>query len=289
MKSVAICISNWNNFEAIELCVESVRKFTDYPAHRVIAYDDFSTVGGPTGERVRNEHDLSYLRACRDKGWIELIEGTANVYHGGALNVLLNERCRDEFDYAVPLDGDVQIRGTGWLQALLADCRKSPDILGVCYRKGKGFWPAGYALESYLYCIGLIDLALYRDIGRVDWSIESMDRRQEPYLSYFAELYPPERNANFHLCMTEPCYKNFDRDKVIFDPGNTIADKLLFENPKGYRIVPWPAGFERLWTHHVHSSAWMDPANIAVGGKSRDMHYLRRSVVIQELEKLRRG
>jgi hypothetical protein len=248
-------------------------------------------VGSPTGEgeRVRNEHDLAYLRTCRDKGWIELIEGMATLHHGGALNVLLNDRCRDEFDYAVPLDGDVQIKGAGWLQALIAECQRAPDILGVCDRKSKGFWPAGYALESYLYCIGLIDLALYRDLGRVDWSIASADRREEPYLSHFAELYPPEKNANFRLSITEPCFSGFDRDKVIFDPGNTIAAKLLFENPKGYRIVPWPSGFERLWTHHTHASAWMDPANIAMGGKPKAMHYLRRSAIVKELRKLREG
>ena len=91
MKSASVLISNHNNFEMIELCIESVRKFTDYP-HKIIVYDDASAYV-QDGKKLPNEHDLNYLRACRDKGWITLIEGEKQIHHGGALNVLLTEAC----------------------------------------------------------------------------------------------------------------------------------------------------------------------------------------------------
>lgn len=288
--SVAICISNWNNFEAVQLCVESVRKFTDHDNHRIIVYDDDSRYL-QDGERRPNEIDLGYLRSCQDKGWIELIEGEQQLGHGGALNVLLNERCRDEFDYAVPLDGDVQILRTGWLQALLAACQKDANILGVCDLHDKGYFPRGFRPGSYLYCIGLIDMAKYREMGRVDWSYDQADRRAEPYLSYFADLYPPESNPVFKLYQAQPNggYEAFDRDAVILDPGCTIFFKVLWENPAGYRIVPWPPGFRQYWHHHVHASAWMDPNNETQGGTAKKMRDARRSAILPELKRLREG
>jgi glycosyltransferase involved in cell wall biosynthesis len=268
MKSVAITIPSRNNFEALPLCIESLLKFTDYPRHKIIVYDDASMFL-QDGEQRPNLMDLGYLRACRDKGWLELIEGKEQKRHGGALNALLNERCKDEFDYAVVMDGDIQIKTHGWIQDLIRQCDKDPLNLGVCEWKGKGYYPRGYRPEGYLFCIGLINLALYRAWGRCDWSTLEADRRQEPYLSYFASLYPPEDNANFRHYSKDGSYVEFDRDKVIFDPSNTIAMKLVFDNPAGYRIVPEPPGFRHRYIHHIHAGGWLDPNNETIGGEAK--------------------
>jgi len=287
MRSIAICVSNWNNFEAIQLCIESVRKFTDYGNYKIIVYDDDSRyLQG--GEQLPNMIDKEYLYSCQDRGWIELIEGKKQVRHGGALNILLNERCRDEFDYAVPMDGDIQIKGYGWIQSLLRAFEKDPDkIIGVCDLHGKGYWPRGFRPASYLYCIGLINMHLYNDMGKCDWAISELDRRVEPYLSEFADLYPPEDNANFRLYSSDGSYNGFDRDKVVLDPGCTIYFKLRFDNPKGYYIVPWPIDFRSKWTHHVHASAWMDPNNETRGGLAKQMRDTKRAAILPELKRLR--
>ena len=91
MKSVSILISNLNSFEAIQLCVESVRKHTKYPDYKIIVYDDTSW----------NKVDLAYLRIARNQGWLKLIEGETRVGHGGSVNALL-EACNT--DLAMILD-----------------------------------------------------------------------------------------------------------------------------------------------------------------------------------------
>jgi len=56
MKTCSILISNYNSFETIQLCIESIRKYTDYP-HKIVVYDDCST----------NEMDVAYLNEAKKK------------------------------------------------------------------------------------------------------------------------------------------------------------------------------------------------------------------------------
>lgn len=68
MKTVSILISNCNSFDAIQLCIESIRARTDYPNYQIIVHDDES----PNGV------DIKYLEEAEAKGWIRLIRETGN-------------------------------------------------------------------------------------------------------------------------------------------------------------------------------------------------------------------
>jgi len=285
MKNVAIVIPNRNGYNALPLCIESIRARTDYP-HKIIVYDDFSSYK-ENGQINRNLIDLEYLRECRDKGWIELHEGEKGIGHGGALNFLLNERCKDEFDYAAILDGDLYITESGWLEAMIDEAEKDEMTLAVCDHKAKGYCPGGYRPALYFFWFGLIKLSVYRDDMQVDWSQRRADRREEPYLSEFADLYPPEKNECWNLYMSRGWDRDyFDRDLVKFDPGCTFDIKLKYYNPKGYKAVPVPGKARRAYVHYVHCSYYLDPHNKLEGrdARRRDEKILS---IKTELEKLR--
>jgi glycosyltransferase involved in cell wall biosynthesis len=106
-KSVSICITNYQSGDTVALAIESIRKFMDYP-HEIAVYDDASD--------TRCYDDIKYLRECRDKGWIRLVEGDKRVNHGPALARLL-ATC--DTDLAMILDCDIQIIGSGWLEPIV--------------------------------------------------------------------------------------------------------------------------------------------------------------------------
>ena len=108
MKTVTICITNYQSGEAIELAIESIRKHTARP-FSIIVYDD------ATNEDRYS--DLKYLRVARDKEWIKLIEGGARTGHNGALPRLLDAVTDD---LAMVIDCDIQITGDGWLDEMVA-------------------------------------------------------------------------------------------------------------------------------------------------------------------------
>lgn len=154
MKSCSILVSNFNSYEAIKLCLESIHKHTNY-IYDLIVYDDCST----------NGVDLEYLRNQRNIGWITLIEGEKRVKHGGALNILL-DTC--ETDLAMILDCDIEILAPGWLgdMAGLID----DDIILVSnvekdYNSGVPSLPDWF--QSWFM---MINMQAYRDGMQADWN-----------------------------------------------------------------------------------------------------------------------
>lgn len=229
MKSCSILISNYNSFEAIQLCLESVRKHTHYP-HKIIVCNDLCVNGVDDG----------YLRECRDRGWIELYEAEKQLTHGGCLNVLVNELC--DTDYAAILDCDVQIRGDGWLKELVAEAEKDPMTLAVVDYKHEGVNPFGYRTGFYTFWFGLLNMRAYRDGMQVDWMLERADRRREPYRTLFSFLDGI------------PKAPTFDENLVLNDPGSKLWLKVMFDNPKGYKVVYVPPEIRAKYRHFGHIS-----------------------------------
>jgi len=164
MKTCSILISNYNSFEAIQLCLESIHRYTDYPYY-LIVYDDCST----------NNVDLEYLRDQRNIGWIELIEGEKRVNHGGALNALLRD-CNT--DIAIILDNDIQILKSGWLEDAVKLVKD--DTLLICgiehdYKSGKPSYP-----DWFQTWFMMINMEAYRDGMEVDWSRVTEDEIMIP-------------------------------------------------------------------------------------------------------------
>lgn len=157
MKSVTICISNFNSWEAVKLCLESVHKYTHHP-YELIVYDDCST----------NKVDLEYLRDQRNIGWIELIEGDKRLKHGGALNVLL-DYC--DTDLAMILDCDVEILESGWLKEMVALVDdKTLIVTGL----EKDYNSAQPSLPDWFRSwFMMINMKAYKDNMEVDWNTSS--------------------------------------------------------------------------------------------------------------------
>ena len=284
MKSTEILIPNYSGREALECCIESIRANTgveDGP-YKIIVYNDgFS--------------DLDYLHRCADRGWVSLIEeADPPESHGGKLNRLLHAYCHA--DYAVLMDNDVWIKARGWLRGLIRAVEAAPDILGVCNRKPKGYFEEGYRPPQYFAHFMILKMAAYNDGMQVDWGLHHASRLDEPYLSLFADLYPPETNPLF-LSMTRALAKdgwslerfNTIPDQVLFDPGSHLAVKVKCENPKGYRVVDWPPDVVDRFYHWTRASAWLDPENAKPTQSQfvQDQHRQYKAEIVDVLNRLR--
>lgn len=245
LQPIEILIPNYNGREALTLCLKSLKRYTPEP-HRVKVYDDFSS-----------EDEVERLYEARSAGLIDdLNVGLLHLGHGQALNSLLN-RC--ESDRAVIVDNDIHFLRSGWLPALLAPLRAKTIV--VCDEKAKGYWPRGFRPPMFLFWLGAINMEVYSEEMSVDWSAEEADRREEPWASYFSDLFPPEDNAIFKDYVSRGGYGEFDRDKVVFDPGCHLRCRMIFDNPKGYGYEPLPPAVRGMFHHWGHAQSWLDPAN----------------------------
>lgn len=177
MRSCSILISNYNSFETIELCIESVREHTQYP-HEIIVYDDCST----------NKVDRIYLAKLKRKKQIKTILGKERLNHGGAINALL-ARCKT--DLAMILDNDVQILEGGWLE-------ETVNLVGskdLCICGIEHNYPSGQpSLPDWMQTwFILLNMKAYRDGMEVDWRRSYKD---EIMLPVGAKLWLKARDDN---------------------------------------------------------------------------------------------
>lgn len=235
MKTVSILIPNRNSFEAVQLAIESIRRYTDYP-HRIIVFDDFST----------NGIDIPYLENAKAKGWIELYRGKKHAGHGSALNQLVNDIC--DTDYAAIIDSDIEVKCSGWIQDFLSIVSTDKEIIAAVDTIEKRMTWRGYNVPVSNFSFGFINMKAYRDSMEVDWRsiIGGTDRREKPYCSIFADIYPPENR--FKDLVT------FDENFVSVDPGAKFWLKVNYFNSKSYRIIPIPYILLNKYHHFDHIS-----------------------------------
>lgn len=250
---VSILITNYNSFECIELCIESIRHYTRYPNYKIIVFHDSSYVPDEDGlSQSPNLVDRDYLRGCQDKGWITLYEnlGRTALGHGGALNKLINVYC--DTDYAAILDCDTQIRDFGWLDDLMDVALSSDKIIAVVDCKPGGFSRYHYRTAFQTWWLGFLNMKAYRDGMQVDWQISWEDRREYPYTEELAEFYPPE-NCKWTDYWDKADYivkDEFDRDRTVNDPGSQLYIKTKYFNPKDYKVVPVPHATHSKYHHY---------------------------------------
>lgn len=276
MKPVDIVIPNYNGREALELCIESIARYTPEP-HRVMVCDDKSTYPG----------DREYLEAARAAGTVaDVTYCTPHLGHGAALNVLINGLADEHGEYVAVVDNDIQILRAGWLRDLLI-LANAPNVLTVCDHKDTvGYCSRGYRPGLYMLWFGLINMTAYRDGMCVDWATEYADRGAEPWRTLFAPYHPPEQNDVFRrLRETQWEYRaDFNADRVVFDPGAALWAKLKFDNPKGYVSRPLTPALRQSFRHWGHGQNWLDDAN----ANSLRGAALRQQIQT-ELRKLREG
>lgn len=256
-KSCSILISNRNSYEAIQLCIESVRHYTEYPDYQIIVYDDCSD----------NGIDLPYLKEKQGLGWLKLIEGKERKEHGGALNVLVNEVCQS--DLAMIMDCDIQILRSGWLTNMVNLISTDEKAIGACNCLGIKWRGRKVFVGPFCeFWFGLLNMNAYRDGMQVDW---------EPMLIYDKEeMKRYIDNLNIKKI-----------DLFVLDVGSKLPTKVLYDNPKGYRIIsPLPENINNAYTHYMqitcHKEARGPQAEEIKGHANQKLAEIRK-----ELEALR--
>lgn len=282
MKRVSILVPNYNTFEGIQLCVESIRARTDYRDYEIIVHDDESP----------NGIDVPYLEQAAQRGWIRLIKGEAKAkwreagetygphihkacyWHGRALATLLNEVC--ETDLAVVIEGDAHVKKSDWLDSLLALMDAETLIVaseGPSHHAASGLWVPGWYMMSF----ALVNMLAYRDGMMVDW------------LPWYGKMEGERARRVFGTP---------EKREVLADPGSSLWLKMIFDNPKQYRAKGIPRAIEQKRGHGTQVSVRMDGPGVdpeAIAGK----HYYEQVMVpihqellrvrAEEVEKTRRG
>lgn len=230
---VDILVSNYNSGPAIELCIESVRRYTPEGAYRLVVFHD----------RCRHGIDSRYLHLVRDKGWIELHESEKQIGHGAVLNRLINDICRTE--RAVVLDCDIQILRPGWLQEGLS--LLAPDVLGICDERSlPGITDEGYFPGFYQAWFLFLNMAAYRDMGGVDWRFTYEDATRWPYPTLYAGLGGVPKSPRFR------------ENRSCEDPGSRLWMRAKYFNPRGYRMLPVPLTLREKYRHFGHMAFFSD-------------------------------
>lgn len=262
--SYSILVSNYNSGPAIELCIESIRKYTkDRPPDRLIIANDLS----------RHGTDEAYLRACRDKGWIELYENETGklMTHGGCLNRLLNEVC--DTDHAAVLDCDIQILAPGWAEqglAMLAD-----DVLGICDYRHEAISDQGWCTGFYRAWFMFLNMKTYRDEMQVDWRFSYEDATKWPYNQMFGYLSAVPKSPRFNPAL------------ACNDPGSQLWVKIRYYNPKGYRMLDVPHLLFAKYRHFGHTCVLQDIPDEQMDEATRRSRNLKIAMIEEELHKLR--
>lgn len=208
-KSVTICVTNFQSGDTISLCIESIRKFTAYP-HEIAVYDDATDPA--------YYDDLTYLRDVRDKGWIRLIEGRQRLNHGPALGRLLDS-CQT--DLAMVMDCDIQIKGPGWLEPIVAAQEASGAALIVDL---ESFPDNPATLKSWFF---MLDLHQY-----------------------------PHVKAEWHYT-TRPDFVSWETTpNALYPTGYRIWENCI---KQGRPVIPIPVAVHEKFRHHEHISVLSFP------------------------------
>jgi hypothetical protein len=239
MNPISILVSNYNSGDAIQLLVESIRRYTPEGTYKLIVYNDL----------CKNGIDDNYLRGCRDRGWLTLFENTGEKALGYqvVVNRLLHEICDTE--QAVLMDCDIEIKEHGWL-ADLTKALSEPKVLAVCNYRTEAICRRGWCSGFYRFWFGGLNMAAYRDGMQVDWGFSEGNRSEWPYSEMFKRL---ERQD-----FLEKRVPGFEDNKVFNDPGSQLWIKVHYYNPKDYRVVDIPPRLEGKFYHYGHVSFFYD-------------------------------
>ena len=243
MKSVTICITNFQSGDAVALCIESVRKFTAYP-HDIAVIDDHS-------DPALYGEELAYLRACRDKGWIRLLENEARHSHGPSLSRLLDTVTTD---LAMVMDCDIQIQAGGWLEAMVAEQERTGAALVANLEK---FPDDNVHLQSWFFMLDMRQYPFIKD----DWDY-----------SYRKDGKPGMRGTGYLI------------QEHIAEQGRTITPlprELGGREPGFNSGVAW--GVPGRWRHYCHISVLSAPQI----GPNWEVRRERYAKIQDELRKLR--
>lgn len=123
---VNIVIVTWNACDYTKYCIDSIRRYTDYPYYLTVV-DNGSTDG-----------TLDYLRSQPD---IRVIANKENIGYGGAINQGFET---EPTQFVCLMNNDIVV-SPGWLETMIQTLLENPDIglLGTLRPVGFCLHPAG--------------------------------------------------------------------------------------------------------------------------------------------------
>ena len=227
MKAISILISSYHSGEALELCIESIRKKTTYKNYKIVVLDS-SGEGSPT----RNYLDKTpYI----DYQW----DAEGKLRHGQALDILVFQ-C--ETPLAVILDSDVEILHGDWLNQLTAH-PITDDVIGVGHlREGGNFPKYGFwRVPIYLpFCLLLnVDILRRHGFRRNDWVDHYIPMSDYPH----RDKFPEKSNKAYHAIDTS-------LPKVHYDTAGGFSERVLFGDLNQDSLLPFPKGFAKTAIYH---------------------------------------
>jgi len=215
-----ILIASYNSFPSIALAVESVLKRTNAEC-QITVFDS----------SPENSETRTYLQIMAILGHINLHTEDRQHLHGEALQWLVTHT---ESRYAVILDSDVEILCPEWLDVILS--MLAATTLGVAeLRKAGNFYPQRvFRVPIFHPSLFLINIDKYRDFGihGDDWLTKRIPLSEFPYVN----KYDHETSVAYH-----PIAKNTQH--VHYDTGGRLAERILHENSKGYKVCTLPMQF----------------------------------------------
>jgi hypothetical protein len=218
-EAVTVCIANLNGHEAVQLAVESVLGRTRHPDFRILVYNS-----------PGDGQDRPYLQGWANVGWIDLIAGMENLSHGHAIARMLG-RC--ETPLACLLDSDCEILRSDWLSYLTGLLETENDIGAAKFRPGGKFYGKELLTPYYWLACALLVMPLYRLVEAPDdWPTKRMP--YERYSGPFKFDGIPE-GEGWH---------------VGYDTGGGFAERILYENERGFIMRKIPASFWDKYVRH---------------------------------------
>ncbi|MBX3709308.1 MAG: glycosyltransferase family 2 protein [Gammaproteobacteria bacterium] len=229
---VTILIPNYRTLELTKLCLRLIRKYTNLKLASVMVIDNDS-----------QDASLDYLRGV---SWVKLIERKA-IPHEGAISS--HSRALDLgleqviTPYVLSMHTDTLVKHPQWLEFLISQIEKNPNIAGVGSWKleFKSRWRQGLKkLER------AVQLAYYRMIGKSLHGIEGVGKNYY-YLRSHCAIYRMDliKKLNLH-----------------FSGGDMVAGKEMHKQliDAGYKMVFLPSPVLIKYLEHVnHATTVLNP------------------------------
>jgi hypothetical protein len=240
-REVTILIPNFRTPEITKLCFRLLHKYTDLGKVQVIAIDNGS-----------RDASTEYLQSLK---WIKLIERTPGPEESPARShALALDQALDQVTtpYVLSFHTDTFVRNDRWLDFLLKEIRKSPDIAGV------GSWKLDS--RSFFQKMGkqvekgwqsLLFPLLGKDFGRLEGKGENY-----LYLRIHCALYRVDLIRKYALSFAQ----NGDT------AGRAIHKELV---DRGYQMVFIPS--EKLGTYIMHLNHATMVLNPELGSRKKSV------------------
>ena len=242
MKSLSILIPNRFTWDAIILTIESIKKRTIYPDYKIIVSDNSMSPlcrgvePEPENKLRDNGSRIGYLREQAKKGRIQLIENhdqERKYGHGENIKKLLSI-CDTE--YALLFVSTAEVLDPYWLHVLTRLIQTDRDLGVARFKSGGKQRELNWIAPVYWPNIMLLNMPLYRQFQAPgDWDLRRILKSEWKYGHIFNQFSPLREPEN-------------GKERVFLDTGSRLWERLTFENPAGYRILPLPDAY---WKKHI--------------------------------------